>query len=165
MVSELRDTCVFFSSSLILSESLVSQVAATHSSWSLSSFKWRAHFQELQPHKFPCSFISFFHFHSKTNSKTCLYCFLMFQSVELVCLVFIFGSFIVVVVLVVLIVFPWVLIGSFVLFLVLIGSYDKIWVSMWVWLGYLCFDEFLNDKNIYPILKKCLIIFQLLLNP
>jgi len=28
----------------------------------------------------------------------------------------------------------------------------------------LCFGEFLNVKNIDPILKKCLIIFQLLLN-
>jgi len=30
---------------------------------------------------------------------------------------------------------------------------------------FLCFGEFLNVKNIDPILKKYLIIFQLLLNP
>jgi len=75
-------------------------------------------------------FIFSFLFHSKTIFKTCLCCFLLFQSVELVCLLILFDSFIWFAFLVVIIEFLVVLIGAIVFFFVLIGSYVQKWVSM-----------------------------------
>jgi len=83
-------------------------------------------------------FILSFHTHSILNSKTCLCCFLLFQSVELVWFLFMFGSLSWFAVLVDLIVFVEVSIGGIITYTCFICLKMGFYVSL-AW--YLCVLE------------------------
>ena len=136
-----------------------------HSSWSLSSFKWCAHsksFIQISPF-FPSFQITHF-------CSTCLFSLSISAISSLWCpfsfaaLIFNFNRCKLVVLAVLVTSSMGINTICCVLEFISMGLLFKMgfYVSL-AW--FLCFGELLNVKNIDPILKKCLIIFQLLLNP